>query len=84
MILRLRVISLNRVGVLCIKLISNSVYTGVYTRQDLVSYGVGTLIYNWFVDKVICLQVEAADIDVSCQKLMVFFRLRDGCKLKPT
>lgn len=53
MILRLRVISLNRVGVLCIKLISNSVYTGVYTRQDLVSYGVGTLIYNWFVDKVI-------------------------------
>lgn len=75
MILRLRVISLNRVGVLCIKLISNSVYTGVYTRQDLVSYGVGTLIYNWF---------EAADIDVSCQKLMVFFRLRDGCKLKPT
>ena len=53
MILRLRVISLNRVGVLCIKLISNSVYTGVYTRQDLVSCGVGTLIYNWFVDKVI-------------------------------
>lgn len=79
MILRLRVISLNRVGVLCIKLISNSVYTGVYTRQDLVSYGVGTLIYNWFVENI-----EAADIDVSCQKLMVFFRLRDGCKLKPT
>ena len=40
----------------------------MYTRQDLVSYGVGILIYNWFVDKVICIQVEAADIDVSCQK----------------